>query len=90
VENDILQEQKNNPLIPKHTLQDEELVVLLKALDYYAKIPLDLGDGSEVIAENIAKELRNKAGWEKYSKSQVDEIEKMPSHLHQTCEVCDD
>jgi len=85
-----LQEPKSNPLIPRHTLQDEELVVLLKALDYYAKIPIDLGDGSEAIALKMAKELRNKAGWEKYSESQDDEIEKIPSHLHQTCEVCDD
>jgi hypothetical protein len=89
VAKDILQEQKSNPLIPRHTLQDEELVVLLKALDYYAKIPMDLGDGSEVIALKMAKELRSKAGWEMYSKSQK-EIKKIPSHLQQACEVCDD
>ena len=89
---DILQEQKSNPLIPRHTLQDEELVVLLKALDSFkANIcSLDCYTLEDYkIAGEIAKNLRKKAGWEAYSKSQ-DEIKKIPSHLQQACEECDD
>ena len=75
--------------VPRHTLQDEELSVLLKALDYYVINGDAIGRLDYNIASKMAKELRNKAGWTGYSKPSTDEEDRY-SEPHKTCEVCDD
>ena len=80
--------------VPKYILQDEELAILLKALDLFKAMKKadDYSINSKEdykIASKMAKELRTKAGWEKYSKPDK-EVLKIPPGLQQSCEVCDD
>ncbi len=71
--------------LPKHILQDEELSVILKALETFVSTDVD----EESMAHNLAQELRNKAGWSGYSKPSTDEGEQVPEP-YKACKVCDD
>lgn len=85
---------------PKHTLQDEELSVLLKALDYYAKNTFAISNREGDVAVEIARELRNKAGWLRYEpsrpqeKAEVEEsdsiVDEESIHPKKVCKVCED
>jgi len=71
--------------LPKHTLQDEELSIILRALESFVSTDVE----EESLAQNLAKELRNKAGWSGYSKPSTDEGDRC-SEPYKACEVCDD
>ena len=63
--------------LPKKTLQDEELTVILKALESYVATDID----EEVLAHDLAMDLRNRAGWKGYyPKKSIDDY---PSDLPQ-------
>tara|TARA_R110000822_G_scaffold8597_4_gene33813 strand:- start:5248 stop:5496 length:249 start_codon:yes stop_codon:yes gene_type:complete len=78
---------------PKHILQEDELSVLLKALDFYAKNKYATSGKNSDIAVGIAKELRNKAGWLRNSAPKTiadDIVEEVNIQQPKRCKVCED
>ena len=78
---------EDNKEIPKHILHDEELTVVLKALEQYRSKHIK----EVTLAQNIAMSLRNKAGWEGYEKPDkpAKELEELPNE-NKLCSVCND
>ena len=63
--------------LPKKTLQDEELTIILKALQNYVSTDID----EEVLAHDLAVDLRSRAGWKNNTPPSY--IEDYPSDLPQ-------
>ncbi len=64
-------------VLPKATLQDEELTIILKSLECFISKDID----EESFAQDLAMRLRKKAGWKGYYPPTA--IEKLPSDLPQ-------